>query len=313
LGLALRLRRSGYVCVCVCVSGGEGHVWGVWEIYWEYMMDIWGICGSDIQTYRIYFRCRCSTLILRLGGQGKHLLLTPHIHTCAHSFFLLPPFNPAAVVSLLQTLCLFTLPESPKWLLERGRLSEAYKALEMKFGNDSFNQQWGLLRTQRAYHPSGSGTSVRIELEIENLFKLMHPDLNGGLSPRASHSRGLSSRNSHSNRSSSGGTDLGNISPSRSNNSAGVLRDSDSDSDSDSDRTSSPGKAVAALAQFRQDMNQEGALIYEYSFPILFLLAFQAFTQLSGGVVIRNYAATIFADNGNSEVQALRAVTILGT
>jgi len=233
----------------------------------------------------------------------------PHMHT-----FLLPTSSflpPAAVVSLLQTLCLFTLPESPKWLLERGRLPEAYTALEMKFGKDSFNQQWDLLRTQRAYLPSGSGISVRIELEIENLFKLMHPDLNGGLSPRASHSQGLSSRNSHSNRSSSGGTELGNISPSRSNNSAGGLRDSDSDSDSD--RTSNPAKAVAALAQFRQDMNQEGALIYEYSFPILFLLAFQAFTQLSGGVVIRNYAATIFADNGNSEVQALRAVTILGT
>jgi hypothetical protein len=175
----------------------------------------------------------------------------------------------------------------------------------MKFGKDSFNQQWDLLRTQRVYLPSGSGTSIRIELEIENLFKLMHPDLNGGLSPRASHSQGLSTRNSHSNSSSSGGTEFGNISPSRSSNSASGLRDGD--------RTSNSVKAVAALAQFRQDMNQEGALIYEYGFPILYLLAFQAFTQLSGGVVIRNYAATIFADNGKSEVQALRAVTILGT
>jgi len=185
-------------------------------------------------------------------------------------------YSVPAVVSLMQCMLLFALPESPKWLLERGRLQDAYTAITMKFGANVFATQWELLKAQRAHITP----SVPIELEIENLFKLMFPHLNGGLSPR--HGRSADDSNSNSN---------------------SIINSSSS---------AHAAKELAALARFRQDINQEGALIFEYSYPIIAVLMLQAFTQLSGGVVIRNYAATIFASNGRSELQALRAVTILG-
>jgi len=63
---------------------------------------------------------------------------------------------------------------------------------------------------------------------------------------------------------------------------------------------------------FQASLTQEMLLLREYAYLIAGVVILQGFTQLSGGVVVRNYATTLFVSSGDSRDEAMELTVVLG-
>ncbi len=205
-----------------------------------------------------------------------------------------------AAISVLQTTLLFTLPESPQWLADNGRIIELQKALQSKYGISAFTNMWNEMevyygasapcRSPRARPPQCSENVAlgTIPDDVTLLYNLLHNDTSGE-SPLHAHTDNLTSCSS-------------------------TFRQLDANN-----RSVNPSLAVSPTLPhsshsktFKQKHWLDIPTLHEYAQPIAIISLIQALGQLGGGVVVRNYAATIFQTNGVSDTEALYYTMLLG-
>lgn len=143
------------------------------------------------------------------------------------------------------------LPESPRWLLQKGRVEEARQALSLMHGTPSDDAAIEGLLTSLMH----SNTSTELEFRQENVFNKLHGEAD---SPPP------------------------------------VLQLKTADANV------SPADSV------------DLALMKDYQYPVVLIMALQMLGQITGGVVIRNYAPTIFENSGVSTTLALFYNLLLG-
>eukprot|EP01037_Dinobryon_pediforme_P022580 gene22580-23786_t len=181
------------------------------------------------------------------------------------------------------------LPESPKWLLEKGREDEAKRALIQIYG------------------PSRDAAAMD-----SLLSRLLRADsIDSSSSPPHSLSQSQSAQSTglvHSNTSNS---DL----------LGAVINEMHASPDRSLPATPSPGLLHSTLkfSPTEQDHSSSSvhgsgdmALLRAYEYPILLIAALQVLAQITGGVVIRNYAPSIFESSGVSNSAALGYNLLLG-
>lgn len=143
------------------------------------------------------------------------------------------------------------LPESPRWLLQKGRVEEARQALSLMHGTSANDAAIEGLLTSLMH----SNTSAETEFRQENVFNKLH---NGAESPPPI----LQLKADDSNEASTDSADI--------------------------------------------------ALMKDYQYPVVLIMALQILGQITGGVVIRNYAPTIFEESGVSTALSLFYNLLLG-
>ena len=200
------------------------------------------------------------------------------------------------------------LPESPKWLLEKGREDEAKRALIQIYG------------------PSRDAAAMD-----SLLSRLLRADsIDSSSSPPHSLSQSQSAQSTglvHSNTSNS---DLvpASSAPSvslvlvpTSEELGAVINEMHASPDRSLPATPSPGLLHSTLkfSPTEQDHSSSSvhgsgdmALLRAYEYPILLIAALQVLAQITGGVVIRNYAPSIFESSGVSNSAALGYNLLLG-
>ena len=85
-----------------------------------------------------------------------------------------------------------------------------------------------------------------------------------------------------------------------------------------SERPPSPTQAQAEASTdrhslgFHASLSRDALLMREYAYLVGGVVVLQGFTQLSGGVVLRNYAASLFLASGDSRDEAMQLTVVLG-
>ena len=204
-----------------------------------------------------------------------------------------------ALLACLQLLAMFSLPDSPQWLLSRGRLAEAKTALRMVYGDHVFHSYWEqcILNSNSNSNCNSNSNSKGLEVGSELGEDMRHQELQLEIST-------------------SGGVDT--------NTSTGGMFHCVPDdveklfaasavAAADAGPSNATRILVACRGVSETRKKSECQLLRLYFWPLLGLILLQALSQLGGGVVIRNFAMTIFEENGNSETDALKLTVALGT
>jgi SP family galactose:H+ symporter-like MFS transporter len=170
------------------------------------------------------------------------------------------------------------MPESPKWLMEKGRVQEATMIFTLIYGSmDAFPADIviELDQARRAY----SGTVC----DSPGSTAPTHSDLdsNTTISP----------------------LQIVQSEESEKYTSIHDIRKADSSADSAQD------SQIVIQSQVSVD---HVALLQQYMYPMYLISALQFLSQITGGVVVRNYSPTIFENNGISRSRALLFNVILG-
>ena len=202
------------------------------------------------------------------------------------------------------------LPESPKWLLEKGREDEAKRALIQIYG------------------PSRDAAAM--DSLLSRLLRADSIDSSSAPPHSLSQSQSQSAQSSGLVPSNTSNSDLvpASSAPSvslvlvpTSEELGAVINEMHASPDRSLPATPSPGLLHSTLkfSPTEQDHSSSSvhgsgdmALLRAYEYPILLIAALQVLAQITGGVVIRNYAPSIFESSGVSNSAALGYNLLLG-
>lgn len=201
------------------------------------------------------------------------------------------------VLSIVQSLMMFFMPESPKWLLEKGRLVDAKTSLCEVYGQSQFDwmvRDW---------------TMEIVEVEMKG------SDVGSRGTTVSPMAIGTDNREED-------------ISPSSEAHSSSSVLEMEEDimayceqvrrnELSHTESVNDDSRHYVTEENFSWESFKSGILddlkvMSEYQYPLAIALGVQALTQLSGGVVVRNYADSLFQMEGSSANAALGFTAILG-
>lgn len=234
---------------------------------------------------------------------------------------------PAAFV-VLQSSCLFLLPESPKWLIEKGYFPEARRTLSLIYGEDIFGPNGSTDAPNTSVDVDGS--NIRKHLVPNDEFTGANSDGDGvSSSEKAAHADcNIDNNGSSSNDHGNDGSELQeyivklHVGEQLMRERSRTISDNNNNSDS-SGPAGSSGKDNQTVAddatrlvpresEIAAAAAHERNLMREYSYAIYIIIAVQVLAQITGGNVIRNYAATIFENGGVSTTLSLVYNLVLG-
>lgn len=180
------------------------------------------------------------------------------------------------VLAGLQSLAMCWLPESPKWLLGKGRDKEARQALLGIYGTELMDE------AESSWRDGGeAGTNA-----------------SAGYGSHGNHSTNSDHMGLHSTE--------GYPEDLQAYLTARTVLSSPSSPSSVSDA------AQVSKWDWMLGNDSERSTLAEYNYSLMVILALQTFSQISGANVVRNYAPTIFEDSGSSDFVALLVNIALG-
>lgn len=202
--------------------------------------------------------------------------------------------------AVLQSIGMLYLPESPKWLLEKGKVEEAKAALLIIYGRTDLVNSI----SDNSYRNSDDDSSRKSELrEFHNvLLAFASPDPITGIAPVPiltidENNKIVEVDEEETKKAAINDTNVG--------------KNSNTELSQMSKKSS--GKISSGRAEVHEkSFKEEIGVIQDYNYSIFIIVMIQILSQITGGVVIRNYAATIFEDGGVSTGAALGYNVILG-
>lgn len=204
------------------------------------------------------------------------------------------------VLSLAQSLSMVFMPESPKWLLEKRMITEARQSLSEVYGSanlDDMVQQW----TIQIVEKEGNIESPKVispMVDISPQDSTPQSEIESGVKFEddvVTYCEQVNSQSRSRNRSRSGP---------HSDYEDGQEDDIPCDDGQNNDEFS--------WESFKRGFQGDLKVIKQYQYPLVIVLGIQALTQLSGGVVVRNYADSLFQMEGASAEVALGFTAIMG-
>jgi MFS family permease len=216
--------------------------------------------------------------------------LTPALITCVLSFL----------------MCL--LPESPKWLAAKGRKDELRSALMQIYGPNMFHF---LCQSMETSSSPSSRNKNNSDNDNDNEYKQHLYFANGKYQPIPEEIITLYRITARTTTRMRNMTTLGSSSIEVGSESKQQEQEEDIEEDIEEDnKSSSPSNSNES--GFFAGIRKDTIVLKEYSYLIMVIVTLQALTQFSGGVVVRNYAATIFVDSGESVKKALGFTVVIG-
>ena len=194
-------------------------------------------------------------------------------------------------LSVVQSLSMFLMPESPKWLLEKQLLADAKSALSEVYGEIQFDEMirdWTVQMVDMKKDRSGSSEIVSPMATSVDDRDDFH-----------------SSSKSQSNASVEYEEDVVSYCEQ-------VTRASALSEEVHTDSRHSVVEDKFSWEGLKRGLRDDMKVLSEYQYPLAIVLGIQALTQLSGGVVVRNYADSLFQMEGSSTNVALGFTAILG-
>lgn len=214
--------------------------------------------------------------------------------------FLIP-----SALAILQSCCMVLLPESPRWLLEKGLLDKTRKALSAMYGGNFLTHCSCLERDNddvpvevRDYLRAcdREGKIVALAAAMENADFESAKEQAAPRSPRA-HTAGISAHSTNQ-----GSTTHRHLTKPES-------ADGEASSRNTSNSNSAHNTSSAAL---RALFLEEKDVLKQFQYPIYLIVVIQILAQVTGGNVIRNYAPTIFENGGVSTTMSLTFNLVFG-
>jgi MFS family permease len=223
--------------------------------------------------------------------------------------FLIP-----SALALMQTAFMFLLPETPRWLMEKGLLDQAQRALGFMYGDKFLVHCAGLPRS----HPDVPGEIVEYlaARDKEGKVTALQQAVAGTGATTGTGTTGVGGTEARVSLSSpldistdaleQGGNGNGNShNHSNSNNSSRTNSDNPQHHQSQSQTLSQRHRTRSSSLALRALFQEEQEVLNEYRYPIYLIIIVQVLAQVTGGNVIRNYAPTIFEDGGVSVTLSL--------
>lgn len=191
------------------------------------------------------------------------------------------------IFAFIQSILLFLLPESPKWLIAKGRLDEARLVLQHIYGEEASSKYLN------EFIQSSSEKSVmnKAELTITSAMQYEHPSYQSSPSATTTHSPLTTSTTT--------------TSPIHATVDKIIITEK-------GESTEPSEKRILTSTSSSNQSEQEKLVLKEYQYAIIVIIMIQILSQITGANVIRNYAPTIFENGGVSEGLALFYNVILG-
>lgn len=214
--------------------------------------------------------------------------------------FLIP-----SALAILQSCGMVLLPESPRWLLEKGLLEKTRKALSAMYGESFLTHCAGLERDNEDVPPEvrdylricdreGKIVALAAAMERKNSSedsKDVPPHMNAGVRVAGHIVTRPQSNTAHRYQSKPEPAEHS-VHHSSNNNS--------------SSHTNASSSALSALFLEEKD------ILKQFQYPIYLIVVIQVLAQITGGNVIRNYAPTIFENGGVSHTLSLTFNLLFG-